>query len=126
MSESKMPKTVLLIDDDESITDLIAHALKKAGHTVTAVNDGEEGVVAARKMKPEVVVVDLQMPGMNGFEVLMAIRSDPTLTQTRVIVQSGKNYPADKRSAAQLGASAYMVKPVRIKELLAEIDRSEP
>lgn len=113
-----MPK-VLLIDDDEDFTELNAAILVQDGFSVTTARDGLEGVALAKALKPDIVVVDLLMPRMTGFDVCQQLRQDrPNL---KIMVLSGKSYPIDQRAAGRMGADRFLPKPSSPREVLANV-----
>lgn len=118
--------TVLVIDNDQSIVDFLAFVLEDAGWEVKSALDGHTGVALAIDHRPAVILCDLLMGEMHGFEVLQAIRARPELAETVVIVASSKSFKADMDRARELGATEYLVKPFRADELLQAIDRHRP
>ena len=125
------PFPVLLAEDNEDDVFLMRQALRKAGVPLELhpVPDGEvalaylrgEGAFAdrARFPLPAALLLDLNMPRLNGFEVLEALRADPSWDWLPVIVLSASNLPADRRRVQRLHANAYVMKPVRVDELTA-------
>ncbi|TPW20017.1 MAG: two-component system, OmpR family, alkaline phosphatase synthesis response regulator PhoP [Elusimicrobia bacterium] len=110
---------VLLIDDDEDFTELNSALLLQDGFSVTTARDGLEGVALAKALKPDIVVVDLLMPRMTGFDVCQQLRQElPTL---KIIVLSGKSFPIDQRAAGRLGADRFLSKPSSPREVLANV-----
>lgn len=118
-----MQKTILIIDDDESIVELEAFLFSENGYTVYTAFDGDAGVELALRHRPAVIICDLIMGRMHGFEVLQALRSHPELANTIVIVASVKAFKTDIDRARQLGATDYVVKPFHTEELLALVER---
>jgi DNA-binding response OmpR family regulator len=118
-----MKGSVLVIDNDESIVEFLSFVLEDAGFTVFTANDGNVGVALAIKERPPVIICDLMMGEMHGFEVLQQIRAHPELAQTVVIIASSKTYKPDMDRARALGASDYIVKPFRPDDLLQMIER---
>jgi len=118
--------TVLVIDNDQSIVDFLSFVLEEAGWEVESALDGHTGVALAIDHRPAVILCDLLMAEMHGFEVLQAIRARPELTGAVVIVASSKSFKADMDRARELGATEYLVKPFRGDELLQAIDRHRP
>lgn len=118
-----MKPSALVIDNDQSIVDLLSFILEDGGYTVYTALDGPEGVELARRHTPAVIVCDLMMGQMHGFEVVQRIRAHPELARTVVIVASSKSYRPDIDRARELGANDYLVKPFRAEELLEMIER---
>jgi CheY-like chemotaxis protein len=85
---------ILLIDDDEVTRTFAAECLREVGHQVLTAEDGEQGLALAGVEKPELVITDVMMPGVHGFGVVEAMRANPALAKTRIIVSSLKSYPS--------------------------------
>jgi hypothetical protein len=101
--------SVLVIDDDPSVRDVVKRSLSKEGVSVMTAASGEEGLELARKHRPDVITLDVQMPGMDGWEVLKTLKSDPELRQIAVIMMTNID---EKTTGYALGAAEYMTKPV--------------
>lgn len=117
-----MPRRILIVDDDEHIVGFLTLSLKRQGYDVLSAKDGEEGLAAARVNKPDLIILDLAMPRMNGYQVCQAIRADKEIAGTKIVITSGKNYPVDLKAANVVGADRYLVKPFIFPELLKTID----
>lgn len=112
---------VLLIEDDAAQRMIASFALKKAGHEVREAVDGEQGVTAARAETPEVVVCDVMMPGISGYEVVAALRADPELVKVPVILLTAMTDRQAVRQGMTSGADDYLTKPYRPDELCQAI-----
>ncbi len=112
---------VLLIEDDDLVLTSIADYLKGCGYQVWQARNGEEGVQIARLRVPDLVVCDLNMPGMDGFAVLKAVQSHPELAETPFLFLSGSSTPRVVRQGMILGADDYLVKPISPEVLEASI-----
>jgi CheY-like chemotaxis protein len=108
---------VLLIEDDVAQRMIASFALRKAGHEVREAADGEQGLVAARAAPPEVVVCDVMMPGLSGYEVVAALRADPALANVPVILLTAMSDRQHMRQGMTAGADDYLTKPYRPDEL---------
>ena len=115
-----MPKTVLTIDDDTAITELLAMLLRTHGYEVKSVNTGEDGVEAIKKYDPHVVILDLMMPGMDGWQVCKNVRK---FSDVPIVILSALDDPALIASALDAGADDYLVKPVSSSILVAHLNR---
>lgn len=109
---------ILLMDDDENICKVIRLYLEKEGMTVEVAHDGATGLELFQKETPNLVLLDIMMPGMDGIEVIKQIRKDSTVP---VIMLTAKGDTIDKVLALELGADDYIVKPFEPKELIARI-----
>ena len=112
-------QTVLVIDDDCNVRDTVGVMLEREGFRPVLAGDGRSGLEQAVTLKPELVLVDLKMPGFSGAEVCRRIRAQGM--QTPVIVLSAAGEETDKVELLNIGADDYMVKPFRVRELLARI-----
>lgn len=112
---------VVVVEDDPRLRKMIVTYLNRAGYEVQEAEDGAQGLAAMQTAVPDAVLLDLQMPRMNGVEFLAACRSDPRLATVPVVVYSGA--PSDEVTAEQLGARAYLMKPVDLDVLRAVMDR---
>ncbi len=121
-----MAKTILIVDNDETIVAFLRLLFEEKGFAVHTAHDGTEGLALARRVKPAVIVSDMMMGRMHGFELLREIRADPELARTVVIGMSAKSYKPDIERAKELGATEYLVKPFRTEELLALVERHLP
>jgi signal transduction histidine kinase/CheY-like chemotaxis protein len=117
------PQAVLVIDDDPNVYDLMERILSREGLEVYGAATGKEGLALARRLKPVVVALDIMMPGMDGWAVLQAIRADPDLKGTAVVVISMLD---EKPLGLALGADDYLTKPLRREQLVACIQRLVP
>ncbi len=117
---------VVVVDDDADVRRVVELRLRLAGFQVFTASDGETGLQLIRAEKPRVVLLDLMMPRMHGFAVCQAIRSDPLLQGTYVIVVSAKGYALDIRKAKELGADLYWTKPYDLEALVKTIQQATP
>jgi two-component system cell cycle response regulator len=118
-----MERTILLIEDDPLSARLVDLILKSEGHQVIMVQDGFQGLEVAQSTSVDLVLLDLMLPGIDGFEVLRRLKADPKTVDVKVVVVSARSQPADKEMAAELGIDYYLTKPYRKVELL-EVVRS--
>jgi twitching motility two-component system response regulator PilH len=114
-------KNVLVVDDSPTDTHLITEMLKKNGFTVTTATNGEDGIIKAKQVKPDLVLMDIVMPGMSGFEATRAISKDPDTATIPVIICSTKGQETDRAWGMRQGARDYIVKPVVEKLLMDKI-----
>jgi DNA-binding response OmpR family regulator len=115
-----MTKRVLIVDDEPSIVISLEFLLKREGFTVSVARDGEEGLAAIRTLLPDLVILDVMMPKLDGFSVLSAVRADPDLTTVRILMLTAKGREAEQKKGLVLGADAYMPKPFSTHELVAK------
>ena len=114
-----MAISVLVVEDDRNIQELLQMYLEKEGYAVTVASDGGQGLAKFRAIKPDLVLLDVMMPVMDGWAVCKAIRAD---SQTPIIMLTAKGETDDKVSGLKSGADDYVTKPFEMKELLARIE----
>ncbi|MFN2376904.1 MAG: PleD family two-component system response regulator [Candidatus Binatia bacterium] len=108
---SHLRDCVVLVDDEANIRETIAFILDAEGVEVATAADGVDGLSAVRRLRPKVVLLDVMMPKMDGYEVCRAIRQDPNLVGTYVIILTAKGQRSDERNALEVGADMYLSKP---------------
>ena len=118
-SESAQGRSVLVVEDDVAIAMGLRINLEKEGYDVRVASDGEAGLEAARGRKPDLVILDVMLPNMNGFEVLQTLRREGF--GMPVIVLSARTGEIDKVTGLELGAEDYVAKPFSLAELLARV-----
>ena len=114
-----MAKSILIVEDDNNIADLLRLYLEKEGYQATIAADGTQGIDLYRRLRPDLVLLDVMMPGVDGWGVLRAIRQD---SQTPVIMLTAKGETTDKVSGLKQGADDYLTTPFEMKEVLARIE----
>ena len=114
-----MAISVLIVEDDKNITELLQMYLEKEGYAVTTAGDGGQGLTKFRTIKPDIVLLDIMMPVMDGWEVCKAIRAE---SQTPVIMLTAKSETDDKVTGLKSGADDYITKPFEMREVLARIE----
>jgi two-component system, OmpR family, alkaline phosphatase synthesis response regulator PhoP len=117
MSEEK----ILVVDDEDHIVELISYNLTSSGYKVITANNGLDAVRLAKEENPKLMLLDLMIPGLDGFDVCKAIRNDSETKDISVIMLTAKGEELDKILGLELGADDYMTKPFSIRELLARI-----
>lgn len=120
-----MPKTILIIEDDKFLRELIAKKLSVQGYEIVEAVDGNEGVEKVKEIKPDLILLDLILPGIDGFEVLKKIKEDPVLSLIPVIILSNLGQKEDIEKGLELGAVDYLIKahfaPVEIIEKIERV-----
>ena len=112
---------IMIVDDSPTDVQNAKNILQKAGHQVSEVTGGAEAVSRVKVEKPDCVIMDVVMPGVNGFQATRALCKDPETAHIPVIVVSSKNQESDRVWALRQGAREYLVKPVKDTDLLAKI-----
>lgn len=113
------PRRILVVEDEELIRTVLITALESAGFEVLAVDDGQSALEALDSFRAELVLVDLMMPRMHGYELIQRLRAAPRTHRLPVLVMSGKPYAADQRKAIELGGTAFISKPFSPTALVA-------
>jgi chemosensory pili system protein ChpA (sensor histidine kinase/response regulator) len=116
-------KRILLIDDSLSIRKFVGRMLETAGYEVETAVDGEEGLRKASAQNYRLILTDLEMPKLNGYEVIQALRSRPQTQQTPIIVMTTRAGDKHRQMAINIGASSYIAKPVEERALIQELER---
>ena len=114
---AKKPK-VLIIDDSPTIRRIVQSVFEHEGFEVSFASDGSEGVRLALMNLPNIVLLDIMMEGLHGFEVCKMLRANSSLNRTAIIIMSGRSYKPDIDMAMALGADSYVVKPFSGEEIL--------
>lgn len=123
MPPERRPPRVLVVEDDPHIRDLVATRLELAGLHAFKANDGFEALVGLEAIRPDAMVLDLSMPGMDGLEVLRRMRQSSLIARTPTMVLTARNQPGDVKAAIALGARDFLAKPFRDDQFLARIAR---
>jgi two-component system response regulator RpaA len=114
-------RRVLIVDDEPSIAKILRKQMEVAGFDVTVAVDGEQGLTMIREARPELVVLDVMLPKMNGHQVCAAVKQDPALKQTPILMLTAKAQRNDQDEAMKCGADAYLAKPFQLDELLGKV-----
>jgi len=112
---------VLIIEDSADIAELIKHYLDRAGYDTVVHGSGRDGLVAARQSPPDLVVLDVMLPGMDGMQVCQALRAEPTTSGLPILMLTARGEEADRVRGLELGADDYVTKPFSPKELVARV-----
>jgi CheY-like chemotaxis protein len=117
-------KTVLIIEDEEDAAELFAEMMRVSGFRVVKTSSSAPAIALMTDEKPDVVLLDIMMPGISGLDILRQMRRDPALVDIPVIVVSAKSMPSDIRRSMEAGASTYLTKPVGFIDLREAVDRA--
>ena len=113
---------VLIVDDSPTEQHVFCKALERAGFDTVVANDGEEALTTAEEVNPEVIVMDVVMPGMNGFQATRRLSRNPATKDIPVVIVSSKGQETDRIWGLRQGATHYLVKPVESKELISAVE----
>jgi two-component system alkaline phosphatase synthesis response regulator PhoP len=114
-------KQILVVEDEKNIAELITYNLERDGHRVKVATDGKKALEVIEREMPDLVILDLMLPKIDGLEVLRQIRSNPKAVLLPVIVLTAKTQEADRVVGLELGADDYVTKPFSMRELLARV-----
>ena len=124
MSETSLKKRILIVDDESEFVDMTRFYFENRGYEVFSASDGEEGLKQARSLKPDIVLLDIMMPKMNGYQVCRELKSNPTEPTCHVIMLTAKSQESDKFWGMETGANEYITKPFDIEELEKKINNA--
>jgi len=116
-----MSKRVLIADDEPNIVTPLEFLMEQVGLEVRVARNGHEVLELAAAFQPDLILLDVMMPGLNGYEVCQRLKSDPTLRQVRVLMLSAKGRDVEVAKGLELGADAYITKPFSTRELVSKV-----
>jgi DNA-binding response OmpR family regulator len=117
-----MAKRILIVEDDPAVLRAVSYMLEKEGYNVLTAMDGLTGLAKAKGENPDLLILDVMLPGIDGFEVCHRLRSEPQTAQLPILMLSAKGQAADKSMGLQVGANEYLTKPVERLVLLGKIE----
>jgi two-component system chemotaxis response regulator CheY len=115
--------TILTVDDSPSIRQMIKVVLAPAGHTVIEAGDGAQGLEKAKASRPDLIITDLNMPVMNGIELIKALRALPAMTGLPIVFLTTESNDAIKQQAKAAGATGWITKPFKPEQLLSVVSK---
>jgi len=118
-----MALKILVVEDEYSILENLKALLSMKGYKVISANDGPTGVAAARKEKPDLMLLDILLPKMGGFDVCKILKTDPLTKTIKIIMITGLSQMADVETAFQNGASDYIIKPIDVDRLFKKLEK---
>ena len=118
-----MTKKVLIVDDEENIVISMEFLMNQAGYTLEIARNGEEALQKVAAFTPDLILLDIMMPKINGFEVCRRVRENPTWQEIKIIMLTAKGREVEVTKGLALGANAYIIKPFSTKELMSQIER---
>ena len=118
-----MTYKVLIVDDEPNIVISLEFLMDQAGYAVAVARTGEEALAQIRDFLPDVVLLDVMLPGVNGFDILQRVRQNPAWQQVAIIMLTAKGRDVEVAKGLALGATAYITKPFSTRDLLAEVRR---
>jgi len=116
-----MDKKILIADDNENIREALTYLLEDEGYKLWLAKDGADALKQVRELRPDILFLDIMMPVMNGYDVCRAIKADPELKDTYVIMLTAKGQVAEQERGKEVGANEYIVKPFSPMEILTKV-----
>jgi two-component system alkaline phosphatase synthesis response regulator PhoP len=114
-------KKILIADDNENIREALTSILEDEGHTLWIAKNGAEALRKVREISPDILILDVMMPEMSGYDVCRAVKKDPNLKKTFILMLSAKGQVAEQEQGKECGADEYLVKPFSPSEILTRI-----
>ena len=118
-----MVKTVLIVEDNQNNAELLEDILSVRGYNVNIVTRGEEALESVEKMKPELILMDIQLPGIDGYEITRRLKNDPFTKDIIIIAVTAYALKGDEMKALRAGCDDYMSKPINTRELPEMVER---
>ncbi len=116
-------KTILIAEDNPASREFLIELLSAQGHTVTAVENGEQALAHLKQQLPDLLLLDIQMPGLDGYAVLRRLRGDPRTARVRVVACTAYAMSGDEEKALAAGFDGYITKPIRAAALRSQIEK---
>jgi DNA-binding response OmpR family regulator len=116
-----MPKKILVVEDDSDTVEIIKKHLETNNYTVLTALDGLDGLHKARKEKPDLIILDLMLPKLDGYKICRMLKFDENYKDIPIIMCSGRTLKGDKDLGLEVGADAYLTKPFELKMLLDQV-----
>ena len=116
-----MPRTVLVAEDERNLVEALSFLMRRAGFEVSVARDGPTTVEMARTLKPDLVLLDIMLPGFDGFEVVSAIKRANLDRPPRIVMLTAKGHEKDRRRASELGVDAYVTKPFSNRDVVERV-----
>jgi DNA-binding response OmpR family regulator len=117
-----MNKQILVVEDEPNILMALAFLMKQQGYAVRSAVDGDSAMEEVERDPPDLVLLDINIPGRSGFEVCEAVRANPAWKTTRVLILTGKGADVDRRKGLALGADDYVTKPFATRDVIAKVN----
>ncbi len=116
-----MGKKILIVDDEPNIVVSLEFLMKQKGHAVKVVNDGESALAAVAEFRPDLILLDVMMPRMSGYDLCQRVRENPAWQDIKIIMLSAKGRDIEVTKGLAVGADAYMTKPFSTKDLIDKV-----
>lgn len=118
-----MDKKILVIEDDPATTRLVDYSLRHHGYQVITSSNGLEGIRKAQSESPDLIILDVMLPGIDGFEICNRLRADPATAKIKILMFSAKTQETDRQTGIRVGADDYLTKPAAPAEIVARVEK---
>lgn len=115
---------ILVVDDDPNSLDIVRTYLEARGYQVATAMDGQEALSKLEEVRPQLILLDVMMPGMDGWEVARVVKNHPEFGRVRIVMLTARSDFSDKQQGLRSGADDYIVKPIRLEELGSRVERN--
>jgi len=116
-----MTRSILVAEDERNLVEALSFLMRRAGYEVAVARDGPQAVEMTRQIRPDLVLLDIMLPGFDGFEVVAAIKRDAAPHRPRIIMLTAKGHERDRRRAEELGVDDYVTKPFSNRDVVARV-----
>jgi DNA-binding response OmpR family regulator len=116
-------KSILIVEDEDNIALALEHLMRRDGYDLQRVANGAEALTAIRRDPPDLVLLDVMLPEMSGYEICQSVRMDPRLTGVRILMMTARGNQMERRKGLALGADGFISKPFDVSDLRAEVKR---
>jgi DNA-binding response OmpR family regulator len=116
-------KSILIVEDEDNIALALEHLMRRDGYDLQRVANGAEALTAIRRDPPDLVLLDVMLPEMSGYEICQSVRMDPRLTGVRILMMTARGNQMERRKGLALGADGFISKPFDVSDLRAEVQR---
>ena len=116
-------RRVLVVEDDDSIALALEFVVTRAGHGHSRIADGTDALSRIRDTHPDLVLLDVMLPGVSGFDICQGVRGDPSLAGVKILMMTARGSAVERRRGLQLGADGFITKPFELHELRAEVQK---
>jgi two-component system alkaline phosphatase synthesis response regulator PhoP len=117
----KMARRILIVDDEENIALSLKFLMEKAGYSVSLAADGEQAIETISKVRPELILLDINLPGMNGYQVCELVRANPELKGVVIVMLTAKGRDIEREKGLAVGADDYIIKPFSTQEVIDKV-----
>lgn len=123
MTEGTETKRILIVDDDPAAVELIQYLLEREGFQTSLAVNGAQGIAMAKEKQPDLILLDVMLPEMDGFQVCQQLRADPSIARLPIIMLSARAQTSDLETGQEAGADLYLTKPLDLTELIQAVTR---